>query len=201
MAIRSTMKNLVTRVRLLINDPGGASQNFSDDDIQDVLDATRQDYRYLSLAPAPTYSGSTITFKDYYANITDWEDDVTLWQYRTTQVIPATSENIPGHWTFTNSTLPPVFLVGKSYDVYRASADLLERLSAKWALAYSFSTGGQSFQRNQAFQALQMLAHSYRQKARPIVIGVTRTDLTDKLPNESLLAPQDIDYYGSGDGN
>jgi len=51
------------------------------------MDETRVDVQYLALNPYPTYSGSSMLFLDYYSDdYTNWEDNVTLWQYRTTQV-------------------------------------------------------------------------------------------------------------------
>lgn len=205
MPTRPTMANLITRVRLLINDPNPnfvqSVVQFSDQEIQDVMDATRQDLRYLTLAPAPTFSGSNIQYLDYYADLSDWEDDVTFKQWRINSVTPATSENITAHWVFAQTTLPPVYLIGKTYDVYRSAADLLERLSARWALSYNVSADGQSLQRSQAFTMIQDLAHNYRMKQRPHVIGVTRSDLVNKAQNNNLgLGPLPIDYMGSGDG-
>ena len=203
MAVRPTMAAIILRVRLLINDtlPVSQGQIFSDQQIQDVLDSTRQDLRYLTLAPAPTYTGSTIQYLDYYADLTDWEDDLTLWQWRINAVTPATSENIVGHWTFGQTTLPPVYLIGKTYDIYRCAADLLERQAAQWALRYSMSVDGQSLQRSQVLTMLVELAKTFREKQRAHVIGVTRSDLTNKAQNGDLgLGPLPIDYMGSGDG-
>lgn len=201
MAVRSSMLNLIPRVRTLINDPSGSSEAFSDQDIQDVLDASRQSLRYLVLAPAPSYSGATILYLDYYADLTDWEDDVAFWQWRINSVSPSVSENIAGHWTFAQTTLPPVYLVGKTYDIYRAAADLLERLSARWVLSYNMTVDGQNLQRSQAAVALQTLAKTYRMQQRAITISTTRNDLTNKAQNAGLgMGPLPIDYMGSGDG-
>jgi len=46
MAIRTTMATLVARIRVMISDPSGASQVFSDDTIQEVLDLSRVTVRY-----------------------------------------------------------------------------------------------------------------------------------------------------------
>ena len=205
MPVRTTMQAIIQRVRLLIDDPNPNFSDtvvqFSDQQIQDVLDSTRQDLRYLTLAPAPTYSGTTISYLDYYADLGDWEDDIQLKQWRINTVTPVASDNIVGHWTFAQTTLPPVYLVGKTYDVYRCAADLLERLSARWALSYNISVDGQSLQRSGAFTALMDLAHNYRLKQRAHQIGVTRSDLVNKAQNGSLgLGPLPIDYMGSGDG-
>lgn len=194
MAVRSTMANLILKIRLLINDTSG-TPTFTDQAIQDVMDASRQDVRYLALTPAPTYSGSTISYLDYYADFTDWEDDVTFWQYRTIQVTPATSENIAAHWTFSLTTLPPVYLLGKTYDCYRSAADLLERQAAQWSLSYDVAVDGQSLHRSQATTALQTLAHTYRLQQRMAVITTTRSDLMSGAGHGNPLGPREIDYY------
>jgi hypothetical protein len=199
MAVRPTMAALISRVRLLINDPTGAV--FADQDIQDVMDMTREDLRYLVLAPAPTYSGSTISYFDYYADLTDWEDDLAFRQWRINVVTPATSENIVGHWVFAQTTLPPVYLIGKTYDIYRSAADLLERQAARMVLAYDMTVDGQSLRRSQMAMMLTNLAHQYRLKQRAHVISTTRSDLVNKAANDNLgLGPLPIDYMGSGDG-
>lgn len=195
------MSNLISRVRILINDPFGTNQAFDDNTIQDVLDASRQDMRYLALEARPTFTSGSLQYLDYYAPYGDWEDDLTLWQYLTVQITPATSENIVGHWTFAQNMLPPCFITGKTYDVYRAAADLLERLSARWALSYDVVVDGQNFRRSQALQALHALARQYRMQQRAHSITAVTTDLNaDNAQNSLGLGPRDIDYYGSGDG-
>ncbi len=127
MPVRSTMANLITRERVLINDPSGASQVFDDQTIQDILDARRIDVLNGSLIEKPTFSGSTVQYLDYFSDWSDWEDSPVLKQYLTVVVTPSTSENIVGHWTFASTTLPPVFITGRTFDIYAAAADLLER--------------------------------------------------------------------------
>jgi hypothetical protein len=195
---RSTMANLITRTRLLINDPSSGTPQFTDDQIQDVLDTRRINYRYLALAPSPTYSGSTISYLDYYSDLGDWEDDITLWQYRITAVTPTTSENVNGHWVFAATTLPPVFAIGKSYDIYMASADLLERWAASYARRFDFTSDGQTFRLSQASAQLMALAKTYRQQGRIVGIGVIRTDIQDVQRNNPNLGPQTIDYMAKG---
>jgi hypothetical protein len=200
MAVRSTMAALISRVRLLINDTG-STQYFTDQQIQDVLDATRMDMRYLVLTPAPTYVGNTLQYLDYYADFTDWEDDVAFRQWLTNPVTPSSSENITGHWVFSATTLPPVYLVGKTYDVYRCAADLLERLSAQWVLRYNVNVDGQTLQRSQVAIALQNLAHTYRLKQRPHVISISRSDIAGSSQDSGVgLGPVSLDYFSSGDG-
>ncbi len=194
MAVRSTMANLILKIRLLINDTSG-TPTFTDQAIQDVMDASRQDVRYLALTPAATYSGSTVQYLDYFAPYGDFEDDATFWQYRTIQVMPSASEPIPGHWTFATTTLPPVYLLGKTYDCYRSAADLLERQAAQWSLSYDVAVDGQSLHRSQAAAALQALAHTYRLQQRMATITTTRSDLMSGAGHGNPLGPREIDYY------
>ena len=193
MTVRTSMSNLIGAVRLLINDV--SSVNFTDQQIQDVMDeGARQSFRYYPCVPSMTYA--TSQFLDYYSDLTWWEDDLTFWQWRITQVFPATSENITGHWTFTANTTPPVMIIGKSYDIYRAAADLLDRQAAMWALSYNVTADGQSLQRGQVVTALQSVALQYRRKQRATAISLVRNDIvgpnTDN--NRPSLAPISIDY-------
>jgi hypothetical protein len=201
MAVRATMSALIAQVRVLINDAAGGSQVFDDQTIQDVLDLSRQDVTYVRLRPSPTFTGGTISYLDYYAELGNWEGDLVLKQYLSTTVTPATSELIVGHWTFATSTLPPVYIAtGKTYDVYRAAADLLERMAARWVLSYGITVDGQNLQRNQVTTALQALARTYRAQQRAHTIKAIRSDLASKGQEPSLGATS-IDYMASGNGS
>lgn len=201
---RSSMAALIARERLLINDtlPFGSGQIWTDDQIQDVMDESRADTKNQVMIPKPTFTGSTIQYLDYYTELGGWEDDWIIKQYLINQVTPATSEPIAGHWTFSTTTLPPLYISGKLFDVYRSAADLLERQAAQWVLSYSMSVDGQNLQRGQVTTALQNLAKTYRMKQRAVAIHVTRTDV--RGPDKNLVAtglgPLEIDYMGSGDG-
>lgn len=199
MAVRTTMAALITKVRSMINDPAGASQVWADQDIQDQLDRTRLDIRYELLTAAPwivneaqTNNIPEIVWADYYSRYQWWEDDLTLQGNNVTSgaawvtLTPTLAEPINGHWAFqinvpTSGTAPgqypPVFATGKSYDVYMASANLLEMWAAKYALSYDFTADGQSFRRSQVLGQLNKLAIIYRQSARAISAQPARTDL------------------------
>jgi hypothetical protein len=202
MAVRGTMAALILRVRLLINDtlPLGSGQVFVDQDIQDVLDAGRMDLFNEPLKPLPTFSGSTIQYLNYFSDWTDWETDYVLKQYLTITVTPSSTEPITGAFNFSASTLPPVYITGKSFDIYRAAADLLQRWAAKWVLLYSVSVDGQSLQRAQAHRALTDLAKMYRLQQRAVTVSLIRTDagpVGERASNG--LQAKEIDYMASGD--
>ena len=197
--VRSTMATLITKVRLLINDPAGGSQIFADNDIQDVLDYSRQDMYNLQLIDRPTFVTGTVQWLDYFAKLGDWEDDLVLKQYLYNVVTPATSEPIAGHWHFSATTLPPVYLTGKTYDVYRAAADLLEMWASRVSLNFDFTTDGQSFRRSQAHQQLLDTALHYRMRQRSRSVAMTRSDLNGPQQQNMLsLEPGAIDYMAQG---
>lgn len=199
MAVRSTMAALIARTRLLINDPSSTSQIFTDQDIQNVLDASRTDVKNEVMIHKPTFSGSTIQFLDYYTYLGDWEDDTVLKQYLINTVTPSVSEPIAGHWQFAATTLPPVYISGKNYDVYRCAADLLERWAARWVLSYNVNVDGQSLQRSQASVALMNLAKQYRMQQRARSINVTRSDARQPSSLAGAgLGPTELDYMAQG---
>ncbi len=171
------MADLITRVRLLINDPAGASPVFSDQEVQDALDRHRSDVRYLELTPAETVApGGAVSYLDYYADRGDWEADEALYDSTYAALAPSASDRLTGHWTFAADTDPPVYLVGKSYDVYAAAADLLEAWAAREKMAFDFDADGQGFKRSQKVQMLLAMAREYRRQQRPVSVGMVRTD-------------------------
>jgi hypothetical protein len=201
MAVRSTMSALIARVRVLINDTSG-TPTFTDQIIQDVMDEARADIRNMPLIAKPTYSGSTIQYLDHYSKMGGWEDDLVIKQYLTQVVTPSASEPIAGHFAFAASTLPPLYITGKIFDVYRSAADLLERLAAQWVLSYNVSVDGQSLQRGQAAIALQNLAKTYRRQQRAGTISTFRSDLASTAVQAGVgLAPTPLDFFADGSGH
>jgi hypothetical protein len=202
--VKASMASLIDRVRLLINDPRGATQIFGDSDVQDVLDEGREDIVNMSLIGKPTFSGSTILYLNYYSEYGGWESDYVLKQYLTVTVTPASAEEIAGHFVFAASTLPPIFITGKLFDIYRAAADLLERTAAKWqgVMGYDFASDGQSFKRSQAPENLQKLADKYRMKQRARSISVFRSDTNAEGESMKVgLGAKPLDYFASGNGS
>ncbi len=199
MAVRSTMANLITRVRLLIFDPAGGSAIWTDDQIQDVMDESRLDLNNEPLDYAPTYVSGSIQYLFYWHKLTNWEDGMVFKQYLSVTVTPSSINPIAPLFTFAANTFPPVYITGSVHDIYRAAADLLERMAARWALSFDFSSDGQSFKRSQAANALQTLAKTYRMKQRAGSISMTRSDITDQAGQQgNVLGPREIDYMASG---
>jgi hypothetical protein len=206
--VRNTMAQLIDRVRLMIFDPRGATQFFADSDIQDTLDEGRDDIRYEPLAVAPTIVNTASTgnqastiFINYFSKYQWWEQDAVLQGYSNGQawvVVPAVqSDYITGRfWFETASTeftaptvpgqLPPVFITGKVFDPFYASADLLEFWAAALSAAYNISVDGQSLSRSQLMTAKLTLADQYRRRAKPRIAKMNRGDVLPELSSRKM---------------
>lgn len=175
MTVRASMADLISRVRLLVADPAGASQVFDDQTVQNALDRHQIVVRYAELRAEPTF-GAAGLYQDYYAGMGDWEADEVLYDAAYIALTPSAADRLTGHWTFEAGQLPPVYIVGKSYDVYAAAADLLEAWAAKEKLSFDFNADGQAFQRSQKARALLSLAAQYRRQQRPVSVTLVRGD-------------------------
>lgn len=179
------MGELIKRLRLLIGDAAGSEQVFEDIELQDALDVRRETFRYLELVDEPTINpGGGLTdasYIDYYAQrervaLGNWEDDVKLYDNTYTVLTPTSADLITGHWQFASGQRPPVYLIGKSYDLYRAAVELLDAWIAKEKGRYDFSADGQSFKESQKVDHLQALAARYRAKCRARTGALISTD-------------------------
>lgn len=208
MAVRSTMADLISRVRTFIADPSGTSSQFSDQQIQDYLDATRDDVRYeaLTIAPSivnnPSTGNQAVTvFADYYSTYQWWEQDVTLQGTNTATgaawvvLTPLTSDYITGHWQFEIDVFnsgtapgqyPPVFATGKVYDLYATAADLLQFWGASLAGAYDVTMDGQSMRRSQLMTAKLALADYYRKQCKPRSVKMRRDDVLPEVNSRRM---------------
>lgn len=176
MAARASMMALVLRVARLVNDPAYAL--WTEDNIQAALDANREEARYLPLAAIPTYAaGGAASYLTYLAGVGDWEEDVVLYNTQYTAITPATADYTAGRWTFAAEPLRPVLLLGWTYDVYAAAADLLEERAARTAEdMQSFTAPGGSVVYAGKSQAWRRMARDYRARQRVKMIRLHRSD-------------------------
>lgn len=178
MAVRDGMPALVELVARLVNDPEFAYHE--DWQIQDALDQYREEARYWGLVEVPTRAeGGAITYLTFKAPCGHWEADGTLYDHDYTALTPATSDWMTGRWTFSSAPTRPVYLLGWTYDVYAAAADLLEVRGSQLAEDLeSFSVFNGSF----AFAAKRKgpleLAARYRAMQRVTVFDVYRSDVS-----------------------
>lgn len=204
MPVRSSMSDIITRVRRYIGDTAGPSEQFDDEEIQNVCDEHRFTVRYAPLRPGPTLSpGALYDYLDYYADIGNWESDAQLTWVDFTVLTPATSDLINGHWTFSLAApgqYPPVYITGKYYDLHATAADLLEQWAAMLAVtAYNFSADGGSFQRGTIITNLQKAADLHRRKQYAVSVPTHRSDMATAHPAFSLGQGGPGDVTGEGE--
>lgn len=175
---RETMDALLAKLRLMVNDPLGATQRFSDDALQDALDANREDIRQMELAPADTIGlGGVTSYLDWFAPCGGaWESGVVLQNGSWATLTATTSELLAGVWHFAAPQNAPMYVTGRLFDLYAAAADVVELKMAAAAEEFDFSADGGSYSRSQKLRGLQTLAERHRSLQRPSKAVLMRGD-------------------------
>lgn len=191
MAARDTMTELIARLRLLIGDPSGDDQAFSDEELQSLLDSRRTDHRYLELTPLATVDeGGAVRFLEYAAlirsewrhgmgvgeGIGDWEDDAKLYGPDYAEVEPASSDWARGRWTFEAHQPAQVTIVGSTYDLSAAGADALEMWAARVKSEYDIRAGDHTMARGMQATRMLALAAQLRRRRRLPIGRIIRSD-------------------------
>jgi hypothetical protein len=185
----------------MIADTSG-SPLLTDQQVQDKLDECRTDIWQALLTPRLTFlNPGGMQYLDYYyvpggdprmRPVGFFEANETLINGSFVTVSPATSDEIVGHWTFSPQQLPPVMIRGRYFDIYRASADLLDyKIANLAATSLDFTSDGQSFHLSQQIQFLQKMRDDYRGKQRAITHHTHRLDAdTDSEAMPGISARQ-----------
>lgn len=172
MAVRTSMNALIASIRTFIGDAAGADAVFTDDQIQEALDARRRRVSTQELSPETLYApGGSSLYITYYAESGFWEDSPLL-QDRSyapitgvsTPISLVTSDPITGTWTFSGSIAPPVYISGRQYDVYGTAADVLDSWLALAQTEFDFLELGSTFKRGQQSPAIEQTIKRYRRK-------------------------------------
>lgn len=180
MPVRPTMAQLILKVRQLIGDQNPTCYAFTAQEIQDAFDAKREIRRQVPCTWIQTFEPGTgiAKFYDYYSDYQYWEADAQLfgpaWQPLNEGITP---DYITGHWQFSYSQIPNVFVSGKIFDIYGVAADLLDARAAKAMLEFDFSDQQVMYKRQQQFQNMTALAKTYRNQAWPISVNLVRDDV------------------------
>ena len=178
---RSTMATLITYVRDLIGDPSpapaGCSLNFTDEQIQDVLDQHRTDVFQRRLVEADDINAAGVTnWTAFYAQTPFWESSPRLQSNTWVTIVPDSSFDLEGRWVFNTSQTLPLWLTGSYYDVYAAACDLLRRWMGKVKLDFDFSSVNSAYRRSQKLRAIQELIGQYQQRQPLRNIRMRRLD-------------------------
>lgn len=163
MAVRSSMAYLITFVRELINDPSGANEEWSDQQIQDRLDLNRLDLYQSPLKSADTLmSDGTIEWHDHFARLPFWETDYTIQQLDGDEVTPDTAEPLLGKFAFDANQIEPLVITGKVYNLYGVAATLMTMMAANLRnQIVSWTADGTTVTRIGQIQSVQKQAEKY----------------------------------------
>ena len=177
MAARTTMAALIALVRGLINDPTGASQAFTDDQIQEHLDYFRL-YTNDTLTSLSNQAGTVIGWKSASRN---WEDGAVLVDESLTILSALSSNFLSGYWTFTINP-SSVYVSGWTYDVYASASELLTLWAGKLGSDITkFSADGSSYEFGSVKNQKLALAAQYMAKSStmggPRTAEMVRNDL------------------------
>lgn len=200
MAVRSSMSEIIPRVRQLVGDPASSIQDFTDQDVQDVCDAFRQDVTrelltvdYDIQPPQGTSNAALVIWCRAYSKWEHWEANEVLQGInvatgKSWNVLgPIVSERINGRWTFevelpniavTIGQYPPIFLTGRCYDIYTIAASLLERRIAMKAFTqFNVTASGTTMALGSILDRLEQLRLMYLERGWTHVVTIARTDL------------------------
>lgn len=158
MAARSSMNYIIDQVRLMVNDPLSVDAHYTDEQIQDALDDNRLDVEGEPLV-------ARLDGTQFVASEGWWEKTAVL-SNAGGVLTPDTSNWRRGAWEFLAAKTEPVTLIGSTYDVYGASADLLEMWASALALdVEQFTADGLTVKRGGRGN-LASLAAQYRAKSK-----------------------------------
>lgn len=167
MAARTSMADLIARLRVLVGDPAG-SPTFSDVELQDFLDERRLDVVEAQLRTrSSTGVSGAVSYLDFYAPRRWWEASVVLANSQGAALTPSASDLITGHWSFTTSQAIPVYITGSCFDLYGTAQAVCESWAAKVAREFDFGTDQQTFDRTGKREGLLAVAREYARKAIP----------------------------------
>lgn len=176
MTVRASMLLLITRLRTMINDTDLAAQTFADEQLQEYLDASRDDVYAEPLETVGERVGAATLYRSHYSRYQAWETDVVLADGVGATLTPSTSDPMLGKWTFTSGQNPTVFATGKAYDLNAAAADVLDTWAAQLAGMYDFSADGATFKRSQLAGSLRGQAAVFRRAAKVRTAQVVTSD-------------------------
>lgn len=178
---RDSLLPIIYRVRLMIDDPGGEGQAFSDAQIEAALDLRADEARYIPLTeidttvPGPN-GGTVTTYLDFRAPVGDWEDGVALVNSSYAPLTPDTSDLIRGRWAFEVEPDIPVLLSGWTHDLYGAAGDLLLQRATVESASFDVGADGLNLSRSQKAAAYSERGYAYLAKARTRTSNLVRTD-------------------------
>ena len=186
---RAGMAAVIERVRGLIHDPAGASQHFTDDQIEQVCDQVRRDVYRLPLTPAHEVAADgSVLHREWFADGGWWESDAALQDGTHATIDGASTPAVSsadykvGKWVLDATLTTGLYLTGRQHDVYAAAADLLEEWLADAKFEFDFLSAGRTFKRSQKFALAGDLIDRYRRRSWVRTSEQVRTDMNPWAP-------------------
>jgi hypothetical protein len=171
------MDDLVSRIRLMIADPSGASQQFTDAEIQNALKRRRDEVRYYPIMEKPSISeGGDVTYTDFEAPVGDWDTNVVLTDGDYDVLTPTSTDLVTGEWSFATEPDLPVLITGYTYDIYGTAGDLLMQWHTAVTCAFDVAADDIDLKRSQKAEMKKAAAYAYYAKARTTATQLVRTD-------------------------
>jgi hypothetical protein len=169
--LRPTMADLLTRLRTMIGDVG-TEPSIDDVDLQAILDQRRTDALHAPLVYRPSVSATNVVeYHDYYGRdagaVLPWEAGATFQDVTGAFVVPDVLGPMHGHWRFTASRPPPIYITGAFYDLYGAASQACQMLAGKVAQEYDYQTDGHEYLRSQQHANLVAQAREFARRAVP----------------------------------
>lgn len=191
MATRDGMNELIMRLRGMC---AAAEDEYSvydvtywtDEQLQDALDAERVDVKREALISRPDYgAGGTVTYRDYYFHYADVEDAATGAEAWLLQ--DASGSTVAGsayvvnerarHIRFAADTGGSAYRLSyRAFDLNRAAAVVWEQKAGHVASRFDIATDNHDMKRSQLYKQYRDRAAEYRQRAGAGVAYKRRRD-------------------------
>lgn len=191
MTVRTNMSELITKLRLYAN--AGVSDYtiattsyWTDQQLQDELDRTKQIANYQTMQAIPTYGvGGAVTYTEYQTGLIGWEKVPTIQNEGGTVLTAGTAtgnyafnDNI-GVITFVGDTSGKTrYITGNIYNVELAAARIWEQKAAYYATQFDFSTDNHTIKRSPLADQCKKMAQFYYGKSGISQIEMVRSDDT-----------------------
>ena len=161
MAVRSSMADLITHLRLLANDQN--SDEFTDQELQDVLDQHAYVAGYEQMTPIENITSEGVTeYKAFQSERLYFDTDAKLYNTSYSELTPDTSDYKLAYFTFSTSQDLPVLIYGWWYDMNAAAANVWELKASKYASLYDFDADGGDYKLSQKADAARKRAADFR---------------------------------------
>src|SRR5574343_274089 len=163
MAVRTSMSDLITQLRLMVDDKNAVE--FTDQELQDVLDQRAYIAEYEEMIAIASIENSVTVYKEFESEHRYYEADTILTDSAWATLTPDTTDFKLAYFTFNTAQGLPVLIYGWWYDMNAAAGDVWDLKANKYATQFDFSADGGSYKLSQKTDAARKLAAAYRSQS------------------------------------